>query len=56
MKATQCLEMAPPKEGMGAAWRNSNFQEGVELEPGSNDFSPAWFPLGHTVSFVSHGH
>jgi len=56
MKATQCLKMPCAKEGMGAAWRNSNFREGEELEPGTVDFSLAWFPVGHTVRFVSHGH
>lgn len=55
MKATQCLEMGHPKKPMGSAWRSSNFYKGTELPSGCQDFSPAWFPQGHTVSFMSHG-
>jgi len=54
MRATRCLKMKP-SDGMGARWRNQNFREGEELEFGCNNFSPAWFPLGQTVSFVSCG-
>jgi hypothetical protein len=56
MEATKGIEgcLAPKNKSCGSSWwRNAHFKPGVTLPCGCENFSPATFPQGHTVTFVA---